>query len=158
MPGVRVPSLPAAFQQRNILVGPEREDCASVFKTLVGNLVDAGRVTRGQAASALRAVNRREAVGSTAIGDGVALPHARVDFTDGVIGAFALLEGGADFKSLDGAPVRFVFLLLTPEADDELHTAFLRSVTRFTSVTIHRNALAGCKTPKDVYGVFKDYG
>lgn len=140
-----------------IIVEPEAEDRASVFKALVKLLSDTGKINISQAGTAARLLNEREAVGSTAIGGGVALPHARVKFSDKVLGALALLKKGAGFNALDGGPVRYVFLLLTPKDDDALHIATLKAITQFTRDHTHLKALSGCKTPEAVHGVLRDY-
>ncbi|MCC8165684.1 MAG: PTS sugar transporter subunit IIA, partial [Planctomycetes bacterium] len=99
----------------------------------------------------------REGLGSTAIGGGVAIPHARIGFSDEPLMAFALLRDGEGFNSLDGAPVHFVFMVLTPKDDDEAHREVLRAITYFVKRPIHLKALAGCKTSADVKSVFVDY-
>ncbi len=141
----------------NILVNPEKEDRTSVIRALLRSLVDSGKLTKSQANTANKALAEREALGSTAIGQGVALPHARVAFCDEVIAAFALLKQGADFSALDGAPVRLVFLLITPKSSDQKHIEAMKKVTGFVKVDIHVKALAGCKTGAEVKGVFADY-
>ena len=64
----------------------------------------------------LAALLRREALGSTGTGDGVALPHARLENLARVHGVFARLRQPVDFQSIDGAPVDLVCLLLLPVA------------------------------------------
>ena len=121
------------------------------------NLVETGRITKANASAALKLVQQRESLGSTAIGGGVALPHARVGFGDAPSVAFGLLGNGTGFKPLDGAPVRYVFLILTSKDDDALHVALLRAITKFVKDPIHLKALASCKTSEEVGAVFADY-
>lgn len=151
------PSLASVFCADTILIHPESANRADVVRQLMTVFVESGQITRPQATAATRLVNDRESVGSTAIGGGVALPHARVGYLDSVLGAFALLQDGEGFNALDGAPVRFVFLLLTPKDDDALHINTLKAITRFAGVPIHLKALAGCESATEVISVFKDY-
>jgi mannitol/fructose-specific phosphotransferase system IIA component (Ntr-type) len=152
-----VPKLPALLRAENILTDLPKEDRASVVKALMGSFIESGRVTKAHSQAALAGIAEREAIGSTAIGGGVALPHARVTFATEPVAGFALLKNGTNFKPLDGAPVRYVFLILTEKDDDAEHVALLRSITKFVKDPIHLKALASCKTPEDVHGVFKDY-
>ena len=149
--------LVSSLPEENLLVNLPAEDRASVVKALVQNLVATGKIQKGQAAAVTRLVNEREEKGSTAIGGGVAMPHARVSFSDAVIAAFALLAGGDGFNALDGAPVRYVFLVLTPKDNEDLHREMLRAVTGFVRKPIHLKALSGCHTPAEIKSVFQDY-
>lgn len=146
-------------REENIVVDLPSEDHASVMKALVQNLVATELISKGHASTVSRLLNERESLGSTAIGGGVAIPHARIGFTEDPILAFALLKHGDGFKALDGAPVHFVFMVLTPSGkeNDEVHRQVLKAITAFVRVPVHLKALAGCKTPADVKSVFLDY-
>ena len=145
------------IQEANILVNLPSEDHASVVKALVQNMVATDLVAKTHASTVTRLLNEREAVGSTAIGGGVAIPHARIGFSEDPLVAFALLRDGAGFNSLDGAPVHFVFMVLTPKEDEQVHRDVLRAITYFAKKPVHLKALAGCKTAADVKSVFDDY-
>ncbi|MDR0362851.1 MAG: PTS sugar transporter subunit IIA [Planctomycetota bacterium] len=157
-----MPDLPAnvlseLLREDNIVVGLESEAHASVVKAMIHNMVETGLIAKTHASTVSRLVNEREALGSTAIGGGVAIPHARIGFSDGPLLTFALLSKGEGFNALDGAPVHFVFLVLTPKDDDDIHRAVLKSITSFVKQPIHLKALSGCKSAADVKSVFQDY-
>lgn len=78
----------------------------------------------------LDAVMDRERLGSTGVGDGVAIPHARLDGLSGVLGLFARLKTPIDFEATDGRPVDLIFLLLAPEAASTEHLKALARVSR----------------------------
>lgn len=145
------------IHETNILVDLPSEEHGAVIKALVQNMVSTELVAKTNTSTVSRLLNEREALGSTAIGGGVAIPHARIGFSDEPLLAFALLKNGDGFNSLDGASVHFVFMVLTPKDDDEAHRAVLRAITYFVKQPIHLKALAGCKTPADVKSVFLDY-
>ena len=151
------PKLANLIKPEHIMVAPPCEDRDTVVKALANLLVQSGRLTKTQMNAALKLIAAREAIGSTAIGGGVAMPHARVKFIKEALIAFALLQNGTNFKPLDGAAVRYVFLILTSQDDDAGHLALLRAITRFVKSPIHLKALASSKTVQDVYAVFKDY-
>lgn len=145
------------INEDNILVSLDSEERAAVVKALVQNMVSTDLVAKANIGAVSRLLGEREELGTTAIGGGVAIPHARIGFSDEPLMAFALLEHGGGFNSLDGAPVKFVFMVLTPKDDDDIHRNVLRAITYFVKQPIHLKALAGCKTPAEVKSVFLDY-
>ena len=72
----------------------------------------------------------REKLGSTAMGNGVAIPHTRLEGLDRIIGVFARLEKPVDFEAADSQGVDLVFALLAPEAADANHLRALAKVSR----------------------------
>ncbi len=84
--------------------------------------LDAGEV--------LDALQAREAVGSTGVGSGVAVPHARLKTLDRMRGVFLRLETPVDFDAVDDRPVDLIFALLAPEAAGSEHLQALARVAR----------------------------
>lgn len=76
------------------------------------------------------AVIERENLGSTSVGEGVAIPHARVPALEKPIGAFVKLEEGVDFDAIDGRPCDLIFMLLAPNASGADHLRALAQVSR----------------------------
>lgn len=75
-------------------------------------------------------VLHRERLGSTGVGQGVAIPHARLPNIRKVTGFFARLKNPVDFESIDGRPVDLVFMLLAPEDSGAEHLKALARVSR----------------------------
>jgi PTS system nitrogen regulatory IIA component len=73
---------------------------------------------------------QRERLGSTGIGDGIAIPHGKLPKLDRLFGLFARLEKPIDFEAIDGAPVDVLFLLLAPEGAGADHLKALARVAR----------------------------
>ncbi len=73
---------------------------------------------------------QREKLGSTGVGNGVAIPHGKLPKLNKVFGLFARLERAVDFEALDGQPVDLVFLLLAPEGAGADHLKALARVAR----------------------------
>lgn len=78
----------------------------------------------------LEAVTERERLGSTGVGDGVAIPHTRLEGIERPLGAFARLETPVDFEAVDDRPCDLVFMLLAPDADGSEHLRALAQVSR----------------------------
>lgn len=72
----------------------------------------------------------REKLGSTAIGEGIAIPHGKLPNLEGVVAAFGRSCEGIDFASLDGGPTRLFFLLVAPEDSSGAHLKALARVSR----------------------------
>ncbi len=90
----------------------------------------AGDLTELPARRIFDAVLERERLGSTGVGHGVAIPHARLEELDSVQGLFARLSEPIDFDAIDERPVDLVFLLLAPEAAGADHLKALARVSR----------------------------
>ncbi|AGF73911.1 nitrogen regulatory IIA [Bartonella australis AUST/NH1] len=73
---------------------------------------------------------QREKLGSTGLGDGVAIPHGKLPGIDRIIGIFAHLENPVDFEAVDDRPVDLIFLLLVPENASADHLKALSKVAR----------------------------
>ena len=80
--------------------------------------------------SILEILLQREKLGSTGVGNGVAIPHGKLAKLGGLFGLFARLDRPIDFEALDGQPVDLIFLLLAPEAAGADHLKALARVAR----------------------------
>ncbi len=78
----------------------------------------------------LEVLMQREKLGSTGVGNGVAIPHGKLPKLDRLFGMFVRLEKPIDFESLDGQPVDLIFLLLAPETAGADHLKALARVAR----------------------------
>ncbi|NVO13260.1 MAG: PTS IIA-like nitrogen regulatory protein PtsN [Rhodoplanes sp.] len=78
----------------------------------------------------LEVLMQRERLGSTAIGNGIAIPHGKLPRLERLFGLFARLDRPIDFEALDGQPVDLIFLLLAPESAGADHLKALARVAR----------------------------
>jgi PTS system nitrogen regulatory IIA component len=104
---------------------------ASDKSRLLEQLSTEAAVEAGLAADeVVREIAKREELGSTGVGNGVALPHARLPSLKAPFALFARLRHGIDFDAIDGEPVDIVVLLLIPEAGDSAKGNALACVAR----------------------------
>jgi len=104
---------------------------AGVLEEMVGLLCSSGALAGKDASDVEQALMRRETLGTTGIGKGIALPHAKHAGVKGTIAALGRSVGGVDFDALDGQPVHLVFLLVSaPDAAG----AYLEALRRVTDV------------------------
>ncbi|HAQ35834.1 MAG: transcriptional regulator [Maricaulis sp.] len=89
------------------------------------------------------AVLERERLGSTGVGDGVAIPHARVEGVDRVFGVFARLKTPVDFDAIDGRPTDLIVMLLAPEDSSAEHLKALARISRLFRREDMRERLRG---------------
>jgi PTS system nitrogen regulatory IIA component len=99
----------------------------------------------------LDALTAREALGSTGIGHGIALPHARIPGITQLFGLFAVLERPLDFGAVDDEPVDLVFLLLVPANAGKEHLAALAAISRRLRNREVVHALHAAKEPAKLY-------
>lgn len=100
-------------------------------KRLFHDLADIAHSVHGlNASEVVDALQERESLGPTGVGHGVALPHARLDALEQVIGVFLKLEKPLDFDSVDRKPVDLVFALLAPKDAGVEHLKALAQVSR----------------------------
>jgi PTS system nitrogen regulatory IIA component len=85
----------------------------------------------------------RERLGSTGLGQGVAIPHGRIKGLKDALGAFVRLSQPVPFDAPDGKPVNLVFALLVPEHATEKHLEILSELAQMFSDRVLREALAG---------------
>ena len=83
----------------------------------------------------------RERLGSTGIGEGVAIPHCRMASCNTITGALLKLNDPVDFDSIDGAPVDLVFALIVPEEQNDEHLQVLSSIAELLQEEEVRNQL-----------------
>ena len=100
------------------------------------------------------AVMAREKLGSTGVGEGVAIPHARIKGVDRPVGAFARLDDAVDFDAVDDRPCDLIFLLLAPEDSGADHLRALAKVSRIMRQGAIRKALRNAYSVDAVLSAF----
>jgi len=106
---------------------PTDADKRSVIQALADALVLSKRLDAKQVATVAEEAMKRELVGSTGIGHGIAIPHCRTSLSSEIICSYGHCADGLDFDSLDGEPVHSVFLLITPPTLKEQHLQLMKS-------------------------------
>lgn len=128
---------------------------AEGIKELVDLLISADEVDKKDKSKLVELLLAREALGSTAIGHNVGIPHAKADCIKKLVGAFGLSRKGVDFDSLDGEPVYIFFLLLAPQDSAGPHLKALARISRLIKDKYFRDTLKQSKDKKDVVRVIE---
>jgi len=144
-----------------ITEGTVKIDVSGVDKwTLIQDLVDlivgSGRATDREAL--LAAVVEREQQGSTGLGHGMAIPHARAEGIDGVVGALAISAGGVDFDSADGKPCHLIFLIVAPPNESTRYLKTLSAITFIGKNESKTSRLLSASAPGEVVSILEENG
>ena len=113
-----------------ILIDLQATSKEAAIREIVQSLATAGRLDAADTDGVSRAILNREELGSTGIGQGVAVPHTRHPKADRLIGTVALSRKGVDFAALDGDPVDIFFLLVSPPNQPGDHLRALENISR----------------------------
>jgi nitrogen PTS system EIIA component len=125
-----------------------------VIKELVELLVQTGKVKDKKKMTQI--LIEREDLGSTGIGQGIAIPHGKSDTVNELTAAFGLSPEGVAFDSLDGEPVNIFFLLVAPEGAAGAHLKALARISSLLKDKYFRKSLISSKTPADVIKVIQE--
>lgn len=98
----------------------------------------------------------REGLGSTGIGEGVAIPHGKVPGIDRLVAAFGRSRDGVQFASIDGKPVRLFFLILAPENSAGMHLKALARISRLLKDERFRGRLLAAEDAEGLSQVFRE--
>ncbi len=126
----------------------------AVIRELIQVLKDAGRVRDLE--SACQAVLAREALGSTGLESGVAVPHAKTAAVRDLTIAIGISPQGIDFQSQDGKPSQLFFLMLAPPDKSGPHIEALAEIARLTRSPAFCRALVTARSAEEVLKVFSE--
>ena len=98
----------------------------------------------------------REKLGSTGIGDGIAIPHGKHSDLDRLIVSFGRSKGGIDFDAMDGKPVHLFFLLMAPESTTGQHLKVLAKISRMLKDAKFRTNLMEAKTRDELHQIIAE--
>jgi PTS system nitrogen regulatory IIA component len=129
------------------LKSTKKED---IMRELVDALIAAGEIEKRCHNKLVEALMSREALGSTAIGQGIAIPHAKSDSVSKLVAAFGLSRRGVDFDSLDGEQAHIFFLLVAPQDSAGPHLKALARISRLLKDRYFRDTLRNCTDEKTV--------
>ncbi len=127
----------------------DKNDCISKMIALANNSVN---ILDIEAVS--KCVFEREKLVSTGVGKGFAIPHGKSDEIKEIVAAFALLKEPIDFDSIDGEPVRYVFLLVGKDSMLNLHIKLLSRISRLMNKDEFREKLLAAETKQQVLKLF----
>jgi PTS system nitrogen regulatory IIA component len=127
-----------------------------VIEELIELLVKSGEIAADAKEEIIGTLLDREKIGSTGIGEEVAIPHAKLDVVKEVVAAFGRSPQGVDFDSLDGKPAYIFFLLLAPVDSTGPHLKALARLSRILKDKPFREALKKAETEEEILKLIKE--
>ena len=127
-----------------------------VIREMVESLRAAGYFKGNEAEDIIKAILKRELLGSTGIGRGVAIPHTKHGSVDRLIGSVAVSHQGVGFESLDGEPVHVFIMLISPKDRPGDHLRALENVSRNLRDDGFVRSLRQATTRESVWGILED--
>ena len=126
-------------------------------KAVLEELIDAIRLQNPQLDRdrLMSVLLERERLGSTGIGDGIAIPHGKIKDLNQLVLSFGKSSHGVDFESMDGRPVHLFFLLVAPETSSGIHLRALAKIARLLKNNTIRKRLGSVKSPSEIFAVIQ---
>jgi fructose-specific phosphotransferase system IIA component len=125
-----------------------------IIRELLSVLDAAGKVADSE--TAYDALLAREAMGSTGLESGIAVPHAKTDAVGDLTIAIGIAPGGVDFDSIDGKPSRLFFLMLAPPDKSGPHIEALAEIARITTSHAFCRLLIAATSAEEVVALFQE--
>jgi fructose-specific phosphotransferase system IIA component len=138
------------LSKKAIVIDLKSNKKEDVIKELVDALIESEEIEKRNRNKLIDALMSREALGSTAIGQGIAIPHAKSDCVSKLVAAFGLSKKGVDFDSLDGEPAYIFFLLVAPQDSAGPHLKALARISRLLKDKYFRDTLRNSTDDKSV--------
>ena len=128
----------------------------SAIRSMVSALRQAGSIKESDEEGIVAAILKREELGSTGIGRGVAVPHTKHPSVDKLIASIAVSKDGVDFASLDGEPVFVIFLLVSPPDRPGDHLRGLENISRHLRNDKFCKFLRASKSAQDIWDLLQE--
>ena len=142
------------LNKKAISLSIKATDKEGVIRELVDILARATDIKNEE--ELIKAILDREALGSTGIGQGVGIPHAKSQSVKELVAAFGLSRAGVDFDSLDGEPVYIFFLLIAPEESAGPHLKALARISRVLKDKYFMDLLKKAKGENEILHIIQE--
>jgi len=141
------------LNKNSIIADLTAENKTGVIRELAGAVSGAANADPDTIASVLM---EREALGSTGIGGGIAIPHGKLNAVESVVVGFGLSRQGIDYNSLDDRPVHIFFLLLTPENSTGGHLKVLAQISKLLKMDHFKDRLKSAGTVDELHEIIME--
>ena len=137
--------------KNSIFINVEAESQKNVFKIL-GNIFS--KKNKTLSSRIIDKLNERERLGSTSVGNGIAIPHTKVDGIKKTQVIFLKLKSGVDFSASDGKKIDLIFSIIAPENSESDHLLILSSISNFIRKKQKIDRLRGSATIEEISFLF----
>lgn len=144
------------LNEKAISANLKSQDKKAVIRELTDLLIKAGELKPRMKDAVVKALLNREALGSTGIGQGVAIPHGKCEYIKELIGSFGISKKGINFDSLDGEPAYIFFLLLAPIESSGPHLKALARISKLLKDKYFRDSLKNAENERMLLKIIKE--
>ncbi|MBU4311660.1 MAG: PTS sugar transporter subunit IIA [Candidatus Omnitrophica bacterium] len=144
------------LNEKAITADLKSQDKKAAIQELTDSLIKAGALKPRMKDDVVKVLLNREALGSTGIGQGVAIPHGKCEFIKELVGAFGVSKSGINFDSLDGEPAYIFFLLLAPIESSGPHLKALARISKLLKDKYFRDSLKKAESEKSLLKIIKE--
>lgn len=141
------------LDEKVVKVGLVAEDKEEAFAEMIELLVQAGRIEDRD--RALQAILAREAMATTGIGSGVAVPHGKEASVKTLTAALGISKKGIEYDATDGEPVYLIFLVLAEQNNPGPHVQCLGEIARLLQIPGLNERLRAAKTPREALDIIR---
>lgn len=142
------------LNEKTVSPNLKADDKAEILDKMISSLED--MVSDEELEEIREAVLEREGIMSTGVGKGLAIPHGKASGITQTYAAFSILNKPVDYEAIDSEPVNMVFLLVGPQASNNLHIKMLSRISRLMNNSEFRERLRNCSTSKEIIEAFKN--
>ena len=151
-----VPKVSAYLARDRIFVDLAPGDRDEVLKEFIDRVAEADGISADRATTILRGVLKRERMGTTGVGRGIAIPHCKTSAVERPMVAFAKLAEPIPYGASDGAPVHSLFLVVSPLEANEEHIEILKWIARLARSDYHTAILRNTADAGSLYDFFRE--
>lgn len=142
------------LKENQVFLNFEAENKDQAIEKFIAALQDTGAIKEPEALK--DALFEREKLGTTGVGGGIAMPHARSSAIKDLTVAFFRSKDGIDFKSIDGAPVHLIFMLLAPVSSGGPYLKLLAKISRLLRSDDFKNGLLEAEDAATIMQIIQD--
>jgi mannitol/fructose-specific phosphotransferase system IIA component (Ntr-type) len=146
-------SLSEIFSVKAVLPDLVGQSKTEVLAEMIAYAVSGGALPKGRRAQAIVALEEREERGSTGLGRGIAIPHAKLPGLRRHAGLVARSHHGVDFRSIDGEPVHVLVMLVSPQSRLEEHLSMLRWISGIARDADFASFIRQARTAQEILDV-----
>lgn len=144
--------LDSYLKKELVVCGLKALDKDDVFKAISIEVEKSSGISSDEV---IQAINERESYGTTGIGSGIAIPHARIPSAKEIVICIASLDSGVEYGSLDGDDVKLVFMLIVPEGKNLVYLKLLSQISLMCNDKTVRNELLKAGTEEEIINIIR---
>jgi mannitol/fructose-specific phosphotransferase system IIA component (Ntr-type) len=146
------------FKEKNVILDIKSSDKRSVLEEMIDHAIENKLLAPKKKKSTIEALLAREQLGSTGLGNGIAIPHVKVKGFADDLAILARSQNGIDFRSIDGEDVNIFFLIVSSTEDSEKHLSILQWISGLARHRDFKSFVKGATDEKEIVSILKEIG